>query len=166
VRQYASHAIIISGMVKDAGTKILQREGVPLYVIIAYAQPLPGAGQAVVTAKSTGRVTTVDLSDTRATKMLVRPGDVINVRAPAEQFFYVAGAVRQPGQKKFHPELTLTQAVLSAGGVSEPRASVAVISRQAEDGRLVSLRFDLKEIGAGRVPDPVIQAGDRIEVLR
>ena len=166
VRQYASHAIIISGMVKDAGTKILQREGVPLYVIIAYAQPLPGAGQAVVTAKSTGRVTTVDLSDTRATKMLVRPGDVINVRAPAEQFFYVAGAVRQPGQKKFHPELTLTQAVLAAGGVSEPRASVAVISRQAEDGRLASLRFDLKEIGAGRVPDPFIQAGDRIEVLR
>jgi superkiller protein 3 len=166
VRQYASHAIIISGMVKEAGTKILEREGVPLYVVIAYAQPLPGAGQAVVTAKSTGRVTTVDLSDTRATRMLVRPGDVINVRAPAEQFFYVAGAVRQPGQKKFHPELTLTQAVLAAGGVSEPRAVVAVISRQAEDGRLASLRFDLKEIGAGRVPDPVIQAGDRIEVLR
>ncbi|HYY94874.1 MAG TPA: tetratricopeptide repeat protein [Pyrinomonadaceae bacterium] len=166
VRQYASHAIIISGMVKDAGTKILQREGVPLYVIIAYAQPLPGAGQAVVAARATGRVTTVDLSDTRATRMLVRPGDVINVRAPAEQFFYVAGAVRQPGQKKFHPELTLTQAVLAAGGVSEPRAVVAVISRQAEDGRLASLRFDLKEIGAGRVPDPVIQAGDRIEVLR
>jgi tetratricopeptide (TPR) repeat protein/protein involved in polysaccharide export with SLBB domain len=166
VRQYTSHAIIISGMVKDAGTKILQREGVPLYVIIAYAQPLPGAGQAVVTAKATGRATTVDLSDTRATKMLVRPGDVINVRAPIEQFFYVAGAVRQPGQKKFHPELTLTQAVLAAGGVSEPRAFVAVISRQADDGRLASLRFDLKEIGAGRVPDPVIQAGDRIEVLR
>jgi tetratricopeptide (TPR) repeat protein/protein involved in polysaccharide export with SLBB domain len=166
VRQYASHAIIISGMVKEAGTKILEREGVPLYVVIAYAQPLPGAGQAVVTAKSTGRVTTVDLSDARATRMLVRPGDVINVRAPAEQFYYVAGAVRQPGQKKFHAELTLTQAVLAAGGVSEPRAVVAVISRQADDGRLVSLRFDLKEIGAGRVPDPVIQAGDRIEVLR
>lgn len=166
VRQYASHAIIISGMVKDAGTKILQREGVPLYVIIAYAQPLPGAGQAVVIAKSTGHVTTVDLSDTRAMKMLVRPGDVINVRPPAEQFFYVAGAVRQPGQKKFHPEMTLTQAVLAAGGVSELRAVVAIISRQVEDGRLASLRFDLKEIGAGRVPDPVIQAGDRIEILR
>jgi hypothetical protein len=55
---------------------------------------------------------------------------------------------------------------LAAGGVSEPRASVAVISRQAEDGRLVSLRFDLKEVGAGRVPDPFVQAGDRIEVLR
>ncbi|MFL6285097.1 MAG: tetratricopeptide repeat protein, partial [Pyrinomonadaceae bacterium] len=45
VRDYASHAIIVSGMVKEAGTKVLQREGVPLYVIIAYAQPLPGAGQ-------------------------------------------------------------------------------------------------------------------------
>jgi protein involved in polysaccharide export with SLBB domain len=98
-------------------------------------------------------------------KMLVRPGDVINVRAPAEQFFYVAGAVRQPGQKRFHPELTLTQAVLAAGGVSEPGAVVSVVSRQADDGRLASLRYNLKEIGAGRSPDPLIRAGDRIEVL-
>ncbi|HEX3557681.1 MAG TPA: tetratricopeptide repeat protein [Pyrinomonadaceae bacterium] len=81
VREYASHAIIVSGMVKEAGTKILQREGVPLYVIIAYAQPLPGAAQAVVVARATGRTTTVDLSDARALKMLVRPGDVVTVRA-------------------------------------------------------------------------------------
>jgi protein involved in polysaccharide export with SLBB domain/tetratricopeptide (TPR) repeat protein len=166
VREYVSHAIIVSGMVKDAGTKILQREGVPLYVIIAYAQPLPGAEQAVVAARATGRSTTVELSDARAMKTLVRPGDVITVRARPEQFFYIAGAVRQPGQKKFYPGLTLTQAVLAAGGATPPGAAVAVISRQGEDGRLESARYDLKGIGNGKTPDPLIQAGDRIEVLR
>jgi tetratricopeptide (TPR) repeat protein len=166
VRDYVSHAIIVSGMVKDAGTKILQREGVPLYVIIAYAQPLPGAGQALVASRATGRSTEVDLSDTRATKMLVRPGDVITVRARPEQYFYIAGAVRQPGQKKFHAGLTLTQAVLAAGGVSTPGAALVVISRQTGDGHLKTIRYALKEIGVGRSPDPAIQPGDRIEVSR
>jgi tetratricopeptide (TPR) repeat protein/protein involved in polysaccharide export with SLBB domain len=81
VRQYASHAIIVSGLVKEAGTKFLQREGVPLYVVVAYAQPLPTAAQAVVVSRVTGRTTEVELSDDRAMKMLVRPGDVVTVRA-------------------------------------------------------------------------------------
>ncbi len=166
VRDYVSHAIIVSGMVKDAGTKILQREGVPLYVIIAYAQPLPGAGQALVASRSTGRSTEVDLSDERAMKTLVRPGDVITVRVRPEQYFYIAGAVRQPGQKKFHAGLTLTQAVLAAGGASTTGAGIAVISRQEGDGRLKTIRYDIKEIGTGRLPDPGIQPGDRIEVSR
>gem|GEM_PF-822599 len=166
VRDYVSHAVIVSGMVKDAGTKILQREGVPLYAVIAYAQPLAGAGQAVVAARATGRVTTVDLLDVQAMKMLVRPGDVITVGVRAEQFFYIAGAVRQPGQKKFHAGLTLTQAVLAAGGATTQGAAVAVISRQAGDGRLQTTKYDLKGIGDGKMPDPLIQAGDRIEVLR
>src|SRR5204863_7779455 len=79
VRQYASHAIIVSGMVKEAGTKFLQREGVPLYVVVAYAQPLPSAARALVVSRATGRTTEVDLSDAGAMKMLVRPGDVITV---------------------------------------------------------------------------------------
>src|SRR5205085_1094607 len=94
VREYVSHAVIVSGMVKNAGTKILQREGVPLYVIIAYAQPLPEAGQALIVARATGRSTAVDLSDVRAMKTLVRPGDVITVRSRPDQYVYIAGAVR------------------------------------------------------------------------
>jgi tetratricopeptide (TPR) repeat protein/protein involved in polysaccharide export with SLBB domain len=166
VRQYASHTVILSGMVKEAGTKVLQREGVPLYAVVAYAQPLAGAGEAVVESRATGRATTVDLSDAQAMKMLVRSGDVITVRARGERFFYIAGAVRQPGQKKFHVGLTLTQAVLVAGGASTPGVAVAIISRQADDGRLSSTRYYLRIIGAGRAPDPSVEAGDRIEVVR
>jgi protein involved in polysaccharide export with SLBB domain/tetratricopeptide (TPR) repeat protein len=166
VSEYVSHAIIVSGMVKEAGTKILQREGVPLYVIIAYAQPLPGAGQALVVAHSTGRSTAVDLSDARAMKMLVRPGDVINVRTRPEQYVYVAGAVRQPGQKGFHAGLTLTQALLAAGGVLPPGASVVAVTRQGEDDRLATTRYNLSDIKAGKTPDPLMQPGDRVEVLR
>ncbi len=167
VREYASHAIIVSGMVKDAGTKILQREGVPLYVIIAHAQPLPGAGQALVVSRTTGRTTAVDISDAAATRMLVRRGDVITVTARPEQYVYVSGAVRQPGQKQFHAGLTLTQTIMSAGGALQSQgATVVAVTRQGEDGRLTSTRYSLAEIKSGREPDPLMRPGDRVEVLK
>jgi len=167
VRDYASHAVILSGMVKEPGTVILQREGVPLYVVIAYAQPLAGAGQAVVVSRVTGRSTAVDLSDAAAAKMLVRPGDVITLRQRPEQFVYVSGAVRQPGQKRFQVGLTLTQAVMAAGGtLSSQGPSAVTVTRQDVDGRLTPTRYDLAEIKAGKTPDPLMRAGDRVEVIK
>jgi tetratricopeptide (TPR) repeat protein len=167
VREYASHAVILSGMVKEPGTVILQREGVPLYVVIAYAQPLAGAGQALIVSRATGRSTAVDLSDAAASKMLVRPGDVITLRQRPEQFVYVSGAVRQPGQKRFQVGLTLTQAVMAAGGtLSSQGPSVVTVTRQDSDGRLTSTRYDLTEIKAGKTPDPPMRAGDRVEVIK
>jgi tetratricopeptide (TPR) repeat protein/protein involved in polysaccharide export with SLBB domain len=166
VSEYRSHAVIVGGMVKDAGTKILQREGVPLYVIVAYAQPLAGAGQAVIVARATGRETAVDLSDSEGMKTLVRQGDVVTLRARPPQFVYVAGAVREPGQREFHAGLTLTQALLAAGGVTTPNSAVVNVTRQAADGRLTTTRYVLAEIKAGRTPDPTLRPGDRLEVLR
>lgn len=166
VSEYRSHAIIVGGMVKDGGTKILQREGVPLYVIVAYAQPLAGAGQAVVVSRATGRETAVDLSDSEAMKTLVRQGDVVTLRALPRQFVYVAGAVREPGQREFHAGLTLTQALLAAGGATSPNAAVVSVTRQESDGRLSTSRYVLAEIKSGRTPDPSLRPGDRLEVLR
>lgn len=167
VRDYASHAVILSGMVKEPGTVILQREGVPLYVVIAYAQPLAGAGQALVVSRATGRSTAVDLSDAAATKMLVRPGDVITLRQRPEQFVYVSGNVRRPGQKQFQFGLTLTQVLMAAGGtLSSQSATVATVTRQDADGRLTSTRYDLAQIKSGKTPDPLMRAGDRVEVIK
>jgi tetratricopeptide (TPR) repeat protein/protein involved in polysaccharide export with SLBB domain len=166
VREYVSHPIIVSGMVKEPGTKILRREGVPLYVIIAHAQPQPGAGRAVVVSRATGQTTEVDLSDVRAMNMLVSTGDVITVQPRPEQYFYIAGAVRQPGQRKFHQGITLTQAILAAGGVTTSGTERVTIARQDSNGRLATMAYNLREIGAGRSTDPIIRPGDRIEVLR
>lgn len=166
VSEYRSHAIIVGGMLKDGGTKILQREGVPLYVIVAHAQPLAGAGQAVVVSRATGTETAVDLSDAEGMKMLVRQGDVVTLRARPTQFVYVAGAVRTPGQREFHAGLTLTQALLAAGGVTSPGGTVVTLTRQVSDGRLSTTRYVLAEIRSGKTPDPVLKPGDRLEVLR
>jgi len=187
VREYASHTIIVSGLVGDPGTKVLRREAVPLYVVIAEAQARPESGRVLIRSHATGQASTVDLADVAAMNQLVRPGDVIIVAALPQQFYFISGHVIAPGQKEFHAGMTLTQSILAAGGElhSTPSARLAWINRivtagvvsssdrrsvsvarQGADGRLVTVTYYLQEMLSGKVPDPPLQPGDRIEVRR
>jgi protein involved in polysaccharide export with SLBB domain len=166
VREYASHAVLVSGLAGDPGTKILRREAIPLYVVIAEAQPKPEAGRAVIISHSTGKIISVDLNDAVALNTLVQAGDVVNLTVRPPEFFYVGGEIGSPGQKDFHSGMTLTQALLASGGVTATAGERVRVSRAGADGRLVSAEYSLREIEGGVVPDPVIQAGDRIEVAR
>lgn len=167
VRDYVSHSVIVAGLAGEPGTKVLRREAVPLYVVLAEAQAKPDAGRATVLRA--GQSIIVNLTDASATAMLVFPGDVISLSAlpPAPpQFLYIGGQVAAPGQKDFHAGMTLTQAVLASGGVTRFAGSKVKISRQGADGRLVSMEYNLKQIESGKIPDPVLQSGDRLEVSR
>ncbi len=163
VREYLSHAIIVSGLVKDPGTKLLRREAIPLYVVIADAQPLPEADRATLIRHEAGDAVIVDLSKPEQMNLLVRSGDVITVHANPKQFFYVGGEVKAPGEKQFRPGLTLTQAILAAGGLSR-ESKEAHIARAGDNGFLASTHYKLKDINSGKLADPLIQPGDRITV--
>lgn len=163
VNEYLSHAIIVSGLVKDPGTKLLRREGIPLYVVIADAQPSPDAGRATLIRHETGEAVVIDLSKPTEMNLIVRSGDVITVDSNPKQFFYVGGEVKAPGEKLFRPGITLTQAILAAGGLSR-EAKEAQIARESENGFLISTRYKLKDINTGKRADPMIQPGDRITV--
>jgi protein involved in polysaccharide export with SLBB domain len=164
VRDYNSHTILVSGLVKEPGTKILRREAIPLYVVLADAQPLPEASQVTVISQHSDKAQRVELSDAEQTSMLVLPGDVVSVGAAARQFFYVGGEVKAPGEFSFHKGLSLTQAIFAAGGATY-RGERIQLSRGAGDGLLTLNKFKLKDINNGKVPDPLIEPGDRITVL-
>jgi polysaccharide export outer membrane protein len=185
VREYASHAVTVAGLVEDPGVKVIQREAIPLYVVVADAQPREQAGSVVIRRAAGGDPVIVDLSDLSAMRTLVLPGDTVTVQEQAPQFIYVGGLVREPGQKSFSPGLTLSQAVLQAGGVlplsPRPRESKRVlkvgeqtgatragyqltVSRADEAGRLVKTEYSLEEIQKGKVPDPLLRPGDRVVV--
>lgn len=163
VREYLSHAIIVSGLVKDPGTKLLRREAIPLYVVIADAQPADDAGRATLIRHENGEAVVVDLSKPTEMNLLVRPGDVITVQANPKQFFYVGGEVKAPGEVQFRPGLTLTQAILAAGGLSR-ESKEAHVAREGDKGFLTSTRYKLKDINKGKLADPLVQPGDRITV--
>jgi protein involved in polysaccharide export with SLBB domain len=108
----------------------------------------------------------VDLSDTAALNVLVGAGDVVNVLPRQKEYIYVGGEIANGGQKDFHSGLTLTQAVLAAGGVTRLSSGRIRVARQGADGRLISTEYNLPEIESGKIPDPRLQPGDRIEVAR
>ncbi len=163
VQEYNSHAIMVSGLVKEPGTKMLRREAIPLYVVLADAQPLPEAGQVVVVSRA-GAPVQLDLRESQSRNLIVRPGDVITVQAMPTQYFYVGGEVKDPGEKVFRPGLTLTQAILSAGGVTEKGKKIE-LGRERGGGLLATINYKLKDITSGKVPDVPIQPGDRITVV-
>ncbi|OLE55230.1 MAG: hypothetical protein AUG51_04595 [Acidobacteria bacterium 13_1_20CM_3_53_8] len=167
VREYMSHSVIITGLVSDPGARVLRREAVPLYVILAEAQPRLDAGLATIMRN--GESIKVDLADANASSIPVLPGDVIKVSAtpPAPpQYFYIGGDIAAGGQKNFHAGITLTQAILASGGIIHSSSYKVRVSRQGTNGLLVSNEYDLRKIEKGLAPDPQLQPGDRIEVSR
>lgn len=164
VRDYVSHTILVSGLVKDSGTKILRREAIPLYVVVADAQPLPEASKASIVRNESNRTYEIDLAHSADMNLLIRPGDVITLHANVTQFVYVGGEVKLPGEKTYRRGLTLTQAMIAAGGVTR-KSKEARIGRDDGRGFLVVTRFKLKDIESGKVPDPLVRPGDRIMIL-
>lgn len=164
VRDYASHTILVSGLVKESGTKILRREAIPLYVVVADAQPLPEAARVTVVRNESNQTFDIELSQPADMNLLVRPGDVITLHPSVTKFVYIGGEVKFPGEKIYRRGLTLTQAVIAAGGVT-PKSREARIGRDDGRGFLIVTRFKLNDIESGKIPDPLVQPGDRITIV-
>jgi protein involved in polysaccharide export with SLBB domain len=165
VRDYASHTILVGGLVKDSGTKCLRREAIPLYVVVADAQPLPEAGKVTIVRNELNEIYDIDLTQVADMNLLVRPGDIVTLHPNVAQFFYIGGEVKFPGEKTYRRSLTLTQAIITAGGVTA-KSKVAEIGRDDGRGFLVGTRFNLKGIQSGKAVDPLLKPGDRIMILR
>ena len=167
VRDYASHAVVISGLVESPGRKALRREAMPLYAVLAEALPRPEASVAILVHE--GKEQTIVLNNEQAMATLVLPGDVIRISggitAPV-RFIYVGGNVASPGEKEFRSGMTLTQALLSAGGVSRNNKTNVKVARRNGSGFLMSNEYDLRAIEDGKAQDPLLEAGDRIEVTQ
>jgi len=164
VRQYLSHTVTVTGLVVHPGMRFLRRELVPLYVVLAESQ-LRNDGERVVIIRAGLPGEPHDLSDPATLNMSLQSGDVINVTTRPQEFYYIGGRINQPGQKIFQPGITLLQALLAAGGTTRQESHVE-ISREGADRRLVTIRYNVKQIKSGAAEDPKLQPGDRIEVAR
>lgn len=164
VRQYLSHSVTVTGLVVHPGPKFLRREMVPLYVVLAESQLRNDAGRVVIMRAGTSNESH-DLSKQETLNLNVQPGDVITISGRPQEFYYIGGRINYPGQKQFQPGITLLQAILAAGGPTRQESKVE-ISREGSEGKLVTFRYNIKQIKSGEVEDPKLEAGDRIEVAR
>src|SRR5688500_3480536 len=137
VRQYASHSVMVTGLVVHPGTRFLRREEVPLYVVLAESQ-LRNDGQRVSIMRGDGPAQTLDLRDPATLNTHIQAGDVITVSSRPEEFYFIGGRINHPGQKPFTQGITLLQAILGWGGT--PRtANLFEISREGKDGRVMTI---------------------------
>jgi protein involved in polysaccharide export with SLBB domain len=164
IRDYASHTAQITGLVSNPGTMFLRREAIPFYVVLAGAEPRAEAVRATI-SRSGQKEIQIALNDQQSLATLVQPGDVIKILGrPAQpaEYFYVTGAINSPGQKVFHSGLTLAQAIILSGGLTRSAISRVKVLRQGTDGRLTATEYDLRQIEAGKLADPVLLPGDRV----
>ena len=167
VRDYASHGVTITGMVDSPGKKVLRREAMPLYTVLAEALPRPEA--TAVTITRGGKSESLSMANEQSMSTLVKAGDIIRVSgesATSKKFVYVGGDVAATGEREFREGMTLTQALLAAGGIARSEKASAKIARRNASGFLVTNEYNVRAIEEGKAPDPVLEAGDRIEVRR
>jgi len=93
----------------------------------------------------------------------IKNGDVIYV--PPAQMAFILGAVKKPGQVPVKDNLTVTQAVALTEGQDLILSSNNItILRFDEHGERLALPVNLKNITAGREPDPMLKANDIVFV--
>jgi polysaccharide biosynthesis/export protein len=92
-----------------------------------------------------------------------RPGDTIIVPVSGEVL--VEGWVQKPGSYRITPGLTVSGAVVAAGGpVFAADTSTVQIVRASKEGGNIILAADLEKIKRGEIPDVSLQEGDVIAV--
>ncbi len=92
------------------------------------------------------------------------PQVVVSVVSTRDQSVAVEGEVKMPGVYKVTPADTLLSAIARAQSPTNVARLDEVIVFRTVNGRRMGARFDLREIRAGRSPDPQILGGDVIVV--
>ncbi len=94
----------------------------------------------------------------------MQPGDIVSL-LPAEEA-YVVGDVNEPTKIVMKNPITLTEAIAQAGGSNDTAKTSKIIIQRKEKNSDVrtELVFDLKEIQARTIADPMLQANDIVVV--
>jgi protein involved in polysaccharide export with SLBB domain len=166
VREHNSHTFTVLGLVEKSGEKTMQREAVPLYLVQTQAIVNPRANQAII-KRGNLENQVINLKDAKSGETLIFPNDIVEFGindAKVSQFYFIGGEINSGGRRDYTPGLTLTQAILESGGLKKTNAKKVVIRRKNEAGMLVPTEYDLKLIKDGKAVDPLLEAGDTIEI--
>lgn len=194
VKEYRSHAVVVTGAAAKPGVYFLRKEGTTLLEVLAMAGGLDSsAGERVMVMRSVpkserglslrdglrdtgktagGRLIAIDLArlldgEDISANIEVRPGDVVLVPPREERFVYVLGYVQRPGAYPVGgaDRVDAVRAVALAGGLTPTaRAQNSFIVRTAEDGVQEVIPLDLVRMARGKDPPFYLEPGDTLVV--
>ncbi|TVQ32705.1 MAG: hypothetical protein EA376_04900 [Phycisphaeraceae bacterium] len=100
--------------------------------------------------------------------LVIRPGDMIRVPSPEQGFVYIGGpGIARGGtfSLPFTGRLTLTKAVISAGGLSQIAVPWRVdLTRMVGEDRQATIRLNLAAIFEGTQPDIFLKPDDVVNI--
>ena len=166
IEQFKARSVMVMGQVRTPGKVPLTGVTMSLLEALAVAgSPTAGAANEVRVQRQARPgerqpepivVSRRDLENGR-TDFQVQDGDIINV--PEAQKFYIQGEVKNQGQLVYDTGMTVGQALILAGGVTDRGSDRRITIERTVNGKV--LKIDVKKLDDKIQPADIITVGKR-----
>jgi protein involved in polysaccharide export with SLBB domain len=123
----------------------------------------PLAGRTPVAGLRTGEIQQL-LVDKLKDRFLKDPQVVVTIKDRNSQKISVLGQVAKPGQVGYYPNMTIVDAIASAGGFTGIAAKNSVNLRREVAGKIENHTYPVADISEGRSPNVMVLPGDVLVV--
>jgi polysaccharide export outer membrane protein len=168
VREYRSQSVTVLGEVKTTGRYYL-KGGERLLDVIAEAGGLsPNAGDISITrtASKGTQILTVKSEGLLTDQTALVAGDILFVHPKPSWQIFVSGEVVSGKPLAFVDGMTVSQAIVMAGGLTRFGSKSKVTIRRSEGEEEKTIRVNLGDIEKGKTRDIVLKPNDLIIVGR
>ncbi len=123
----------------------------------------PLAGRVLVSGLRTGEIQKL-LVDKLKGRYLKEPQVVVTIKERNSQKISVLGQVARPGQVGYYPNMTIVDAIASAGGFTGIAAKNSVNLRREVAGKVETRTYPVADISEGRSQNVQVLPGDVLVV--
>jgi len=123
----------------------------------------PLAGRIEVTGLRPGEIQQLLVSKLKD-RYLKDPQVVVTIKERNSQKISVLGQVARPGQVSYYPNMTIVDAIASAGGFTGIAAKNSVNLRREAGGKVQTNVYPVADISEGRLPNVMVLPGDVLVV--
>ena len=123
----------------------------------------PLAGRTAVAGLRTGEIQKL-LVDKLKDRFLKDPQVIVTIKERNSQKVAVLGQVAKPGQVVYYPNMTIVDAIASAGGFTGIAAKNSVNLRREVAGKIEMHTYPVADISEGRSPNVMVLPGDVLVV--
>lgn len=168
IKEYKSHSVTALGEVKVPGRYYLKGAEKLLDVIASAGGISPNAGDVIINRSGPGgpQVITVSGDQLLNDSTPLISGDVIFVKTKEVNRVFVSGEVASGKPMVFEDGLTVSQAVLMAGGLSRFGSKSKITIRRVVKGKERIIRVNLADIEKGKAEDVPLMPNDQVIVGR
>jgi polysaccharide biosynthesis/export protein len=168
VKEYRSQLVTVLGEVKNPGKFFLKGPETVLGVIAEAGGITSSAGDVSVsrTDGTAHRVISIKAADLLTDATPIASGDVIFVRTRPVAQVFVSGDVTSGRPLNYNEGMTVSQAIVMAGGLTRFGSKSKITIRRTEGEKDVIIRVNLADIERGKARDVPLLPNDHVFVGR